>query len=76
MIFVAAERILWFENGQKSEKSAGFAEWERDICQIAGWFGAVEIFIKSSWKYEKLLMTPPFVAYYYTGIWDKEHDCA
>ena len=36
MIFVAAERFLWFENGRKSLKSAEFAECARNICQIAG----------------------------------------
>ena len=36
LVFVAARRVLWFENGRKPLKSAEFAECARNICQIAG----------------------------------------
>ena len=36
LVFVAARRVLWFGNGRKSLKSAEFAEYARNICQIAG----------------------------------------
>lgn len=35
LVFVAARRVLWFGNGRKSLKSAEFAEYARNICQIA-----------------------------------------